>query len=236
MRMIRPSQHGQLFFAVGLLACFCQMGACGGSDGLSPITLVTRTLDSLVVGGFEGRQPPNGIFAVRGVLRVGETLSANERLEVSVVVASGDSESVMLEREFCDSGTRVCTQVTVTTVSGHTIDDLAGIMNSYPARWWTRCVSLTCGGMRVFDGRLVDRLINDLRKNRAVATAERDQVYVLASGGFEDLATKLLATAAMDYASANKGDHIVQGAKADLITVKYKQPDGSTLTSSMTMP
>lgn len=210
--------------------------SCG--NGLAPIVSVTPRIDSLRFDSFFSRAPDSGIVAVYAQFAdTSARLGPNERIPVRVTVEGGDEETMMLEHAVCFlPDPYSCTLVSVGTRSGHTVDELVGVLAGIPARWWVIGVSRTNGGAQVFDSRRIDDAVAALRRHPAVANAERDGIGAPGVEQVPHFPTQLLATLPLDYGGAKANDGKVQGQKGALMTVRYTQPDGSVLVHTMAIP
>ena len=224
------------------LGRFCAVVVVAGSwscgSGLAPIDLVTPRIDSLRFDPFFSRAPDSGIVAV--FARLADTsarLQSNERIAVRVTVEGGDQETMELGPNVCFlPDPHACTLVSVGTRSGHTVDELGGVLSAIPARWWVIGPSRTNGGARVFDARNVDAGIAELKRHPAVASAERDAIGTLGVDPPPHFPSQLLATLPLDYGAHKADDGKVQGQKGALMTVRYTQPDGTVLTHTLAIP
>ena len=213
--------------------CCVFLARCG-SNPLGPADLVHPELASLTFEPFYIRWPEGGILAVAGRLADSTSqLRDDEAIAIQVIVASGDSEELLLESAYHFPGPRFRTSVAVSMRAPHLVDELDGVISQVPARWWLICPFRTCGAFRVFDSRLVEGAIQALRADGRVESADRDVVAF--AGDPPPLGIVLFAAAPMDYGPAHPGDGIVQGQKGDLIEVRYTQPDGSVLVDSIVM-
>ncbi|MGH7638063.1 MAG: hypothetical protein ACREOK_10475 [Gemmatimonadaceae bacterium] len=154
-----------------------------------------------------------------------------------LTVEGGDEETMMLEHNVCFlPDPYACSLVSVGTKSGHTVDELGGVMSAIPARWWVIGVSRTNGGARVFDSRNVNAAVAALLRHPAVASAERDGIGAPAVDPPPHFPSQLLATLPLDYGSPKSDDGKAQGEKGALMTVRYMLPDGEVLSHTMAVP
>lgn len=225
-----------------LAGIFILLGAltCSGGSALAPLVLVTPQIDSLKFYSVRpdfGR-PGSGILALTAQFAdTSRRLGPDERIPVKITVTSGDSETLMLGPAFCFPGPRDCTELIVTTRTGHVIDELAVLIAGIPARWWNRCPSRTCGGLRVFDSRKVDGAIRELLGNSGVEAAERDPVGALGIDMPQrSLGAQLFTAAPFDYGAARPKDGAIQGQRGDTVVLQYAQPNGTAVTTSMLVP
>ncbi len=205
-----------------------------GNDLVSPV-LVNPGIEALEFSPFYSRP---GIVAITAQFPdTSARLRPSERIAVRVTVEGGDEETMMLEHSVCfipDPFT--CSTVSVGMRSGRTVDDISGMVASFPARWHVTFGFQTNGSLRVFDSRRVPDVITALRRHPAVASVEREAVGVPAISPPPPIGHLLLAALPLDYDSPTPNDGTVQGQKGALLTLRYTQPDGSVLMQTWAVP
>lgn len=159
-------------------------------------------------------------------------LSAHRRVPVEVVVSSGDVEVARLFRTFCPARDRsegyFCHSFTFVLRAGHHVDDLEERVRGLGGRYRSKAFSGNFADVYVFDHTRLVRTARKVESWPEVAYANLDYPFYSDLSPSHSLLSIVLP---VESGAARSGDGIVQLQSGDTVSVRYAQPNGTTLTA-----
>jgi len=112
---------------------------------------------------------------------------------------------------------------------GHRITEIDHLVHSERGRWVVRPPGLTFGSIRVFVLEEVGDVMNVLRRHPHVAEVRQDIIGFPGIIPLPDVAREVFGALPLDPGLPRPSDGFIQQQVGDIITVGYRQPDGSLL-------
>jgi hypothetical protein len=191
-------------------------------------------LTSVAVDNFYSVLSDSGIIVVRAAPQdTAFRLGINQRVTVSVVTTSGDSETVELAPDLCPPEPHQCSSIAVTMNSGGDVRSLRGAIENVGARLRSASPSGLFGAAWVLEPAHFASALQAIASLPGVQTAEPDNVGGITGPDYSAMSGGL----PMDRAQVHvRGDHHLQFAPGDTITVSYRLSSGQLLTSVQAVP
>ena len=223
------------------LAAIVAALACDSSTAPAPAVSIiqpalTKLDPSLSVNG------PDGFLSISAssVDRKHE-FQPNERAPVEILSSGGDRETLFLRPGVCRSSPDpfiLCNRIGVGMMDGYHAELLRPRLAEIDGRFDVISISGRIAGITLFSGDL-DRAMRTIASWPGVKIVEKQGVILPAdayfSPGLYSVFSGLNLEVPFDPGKPISGNGRLEVQHGDLLTVTYRQPDGSTLTASYTV-
>jgi hypothetical protein len=220
-----------------LLAGACAaLQSCQRSPTAPPPVFVEAQLDRIWIEPSYSAFQDAGVLVVMGApTDTAFRLPENARLRVEIETSGGDSEDFAFQRKICSPGDRDCTGLSIVMKDGHHANELRAAFDGRIARLYSVSVSGRFAGIRVFDIRSLNPTMDMLSKNSTIESVSPHGFGVII-GGPSLAYSHVLASLPLDYQAPRQRDGVIQSGSGQTITVRYEQPDGTSLVLSEVLP
>ena len=221
-------------FCSRLIGALPLIAAYGCASATAPVAEAHIQLRRLVVSDFLSVLTDSGFVTIEGYAS-DSTFRArrNERVPVTLLATSGDSEILNLGVEDCGPfGSVDCNDLLIALADGHDALELVAQLETLPARYHAVWHGGRAASLHVFQEDRIPRAILVLGRLPGVVTVERSVVGTVAAGG-GPRAPVLRASMPLDFETPRVGDNRIQARRGDTLEIAYSQPDGTAIRFSM---
>lgn len=216
--------------AIPVLAAAAVLGC---SEATAPPVHVRPELRYLALDDFYSNPRDSGVVTIEAYPRDPMfRLARGERVRIQLATSAGDAEVLDLESTYCGFYVESfdCTVLVVMMKDGHTIDEVAPLLDAIPARFLLVSPSRSFAAVRVLRKDGIVHAIRLFATHPAVRFVERDAPGWQSSPSALALSA-LSGSAPFDIGAPIPGDGRVQAQRGDSIILAYEQPNGTKLES-----
>ncbi len=222
MRLVGP-------LSLALLTC---PSAC--TDPTEPVEMVNPVLRDLQVRHYPFRYHSEwGLLVTASLGETELSLTHTMRMPIRLQTERGDIEELTLRPAICGDQSS-CVSFILSMEPGQHIDGLRPYLSQASGRFSHVAYDGSWGSMMILGDGDVDSAIQTAKKWPGVQSAERSGYLTVQDVGSE-LQNFALSIAVVEFGTPKLGDLIVQTRAGDIVTVEYRQPDGTTLAANLRM-
>lgn len=217
---------------VPIIAVALVIAACSGpTEPDVPNRVVNPALKTLAIDPAEVRN--GGALVVHARFAdPGFTLAPQERISFTASTGSGEVEQMLAGPEVCplaNGDEYTCDSFSFGVRTGTRASAYTPYLDRIGGRFTYIALGDSAASVRIFDGDLSAAMAK-ARKWPNVRFVERNAIYRLMAGTPMNGA---IGAARLDFAAPRASDGTLQVQPQETVTVRYRQPDGSQVVSSI---